>query len=141
MAMRSGGLYHKTAFRLCFLLALCLSLFSGCSRQAAGGENIFQTAIRFEDGIICPRDCDFAAPFDEVLKAKGLTEEAIDDAREDSKRSPSTACQMKLGKSVVSKTTGWFRSLTISRFPPTISMQSKACFNSRRKPIFRRKCC
>lgn len=86
MAMRSVGLYHKTAFRLCFLLALCLSLFSGCSRQAAGGENIFQTAIRFEDGIICPRDCDFAAPFDEVLKAKGLTEEAIDDAREDDRR-------------------------------------------------------
>ena len=79
-------LVNKRFFVLNTLLIFSLLLFSGCSQPAADEENIFQTAIRFEDGIICPRDCDFATPFDEVLKAKGLTEEAINYAREDDRR-------------------------------------------------------
>ena len=83
MTNRSGFSVSKI---LALSLLLCGLLFwTGCSRHS-GTDNIFQTAIRFEDGVICPGDCDFAAPIDEVLKAKGLTEDAIDGAQEDGRR-------------------------------------------------------
>ena len=83
MMNRFGFLVSRTvllSFILCGLFFL-----TSCS-QHSNTSGIFQTAIRFEDGIIYPRDCDFATPFDEVLKAKGLTEEAINYAREDDRR-------------------------------------------------------
>lgn len=80
----------QSAALLVFIILFCTPLLSCGEREASVDKSdggLFAYAVSVEDGSFSPKDVPFGASAEEVLEAKGLTEDALeDDFGENSKR-------------------------------------------------------
>lgn len=83
MKKAAKGIWGALASCLCLSLSAC----GGDLAESGGAENIFTYAVEVEDGVFSPKGADFGTPVKEVLRAKGLTEAAVEeDSGNDAKR-------------------------------------------------------
>lgn len=70
----------KHIFKRLFMVLFTVAFLCSCGENASDSSettNLFQYALKIEDGIFSPRQADFFMSVEEVLQAAGLNEDAV----------------------------------------------------------------